>query len=343
MKNKNSIKDNSSPPSQPSRALYHVYQKLNNLRDLVAQGNYPNAAVLSEKMEISLRTVKRYLDNLRECGAPLENDRRRGGYYFTDPFWQLPPMQLSEGDLLAFFIAEQALKSAGQTAQAAHLRQSLSRLASFLPNEVSINLTALASGISFQHQPFAAVASETLTLLTTAAVNLQVVEFDYYSPHRRQPSSRQADVLLLHNFAGDWFAVCFDHLRNDTRDFHAGRMKNVRLINEYFDLPKNWNADDYLKTGFSMMRGGKLTEVEIVFNDFRAQWIREREFFHPDETREELPDGGLQLKFKVGEQGLEAVARFCLTYAGDCQAIKPLKLRKIIQEKLEIALSQYKS
>ncbi len=70
----------------PPRALYHVYQKLNHLRQIIAEDNYPNAARIAEKMEISLRTVKRYLDNLRECGAPLENDRKRGGYYFTDPF-----------------------------------------------------------------------------------------------------------------------------------------------------------------------------------------------------------------------------------------------------------------
>lgn len=50
------------------RALYHVYQKLNRLRDLIAAGDYPNAGGLAKKMEISLRTVKRYLDNLRECG-----------------------------------------------------------------------------------------------------------------------------------------------------------------------------------------------------------------------------------------------------------------------------------
>ena len=252
-------------------------------------------------------------------------------------------MKLSEGDLLAFFIAEQSLKSTGQNAEAAQLRKSLSRLASFLPDEVSINLTALAAGVSFQNLPFAAAPPETLTLLTESSVNQQTISFDYYSPHNREPTSRRANVLLLHNFAGDWFAVCFDYLRGDKRDFHAGRMKNVRLVDEYFEPPENWNAAEYLKTGFSMMRGGRLTEVEIVFDDFRAQWIREREFFHPDETREELLGGGLRLKFNVGEQGLEAVARFCLTYAGDCQAIKPLKLREIIEEKLEKSLSQYKS
>ncbi|CAN5385591.1 WYL domain-containing transcriptional regulator [soil metagenome] len=338
MKNKNSVKSKTSS-NQPPRALFHVYQKLDHLRDLIAAGDYPNAARLAEKMEISLRTVNRYLDNLRECGAPLANDRRQGGYYFTDPFWQLPPMKLSEGDLLAFFIAEQALKSAGQTAEAAQLRKSLSRLASFLPNEVSINLTVLATGISFQHLPFAAAPPETLTLLTESAINQQSIAFDYYSPHNREHTTRKANVLLLHNFAGDWFAVCYDWGKADTRDFHVGRMSNVKLLDNSFEIPMNWNAEEYLKTGFFMMRGGKLVTVEIHFDAHRAQWIRERGNFHPDEQREDLPDGSLRLSFKVGELGLEAVARFCLQYAGHCRVEKPEKLKNIVREKLQRGLN----
>jgi len=320
------------------RALYHVYQKLNHLRQLIAENDYPNAVRIAERMEISVRTVKRYLDNLRECGAPLANDRKKGGYYFTDPFWQLPPMQLSEGDLLAFFIAEQSLKSAGQTGEAAQLRQSLSRLASFLPTEVSINLTALAAGISFQNLPFAAAPPETLALLTESSVNQQMITFDYYSPHNRENTSRKASVLLLHNFIGDWFAVCYDQNKSDTRDFHVGRMSNVKMLDETFEKPTGWNAEEYLKTGFYMMRGGRLVTVEIHFDEFQAQWIRERQFFHPDEEREDLPDGSLRLSFKIGEKGLEAVARFCLTYAGHCRAEKPVELQKIIRRKLEMAL-----
>ncbi len=325
--------------TQSPRALYHVYQKLNHLRDLIAKGSYPNAAQIAEQLEISLRTVNRYLDNLRECGAPLKNDRKKGGYYFADPFWQLPPMQLSEGDILAFFIAEQALKSSGQTVEAAQLRKSLSRLASFLPNEVSINLTALATGVSFQNLPFAAVPLETLALLTESSVNQQTISFDYYSPHNREHSSRKAYVLLLHNFIGDWFAVCYDLNKAAKRDFHVGRMSNVKLLDEPFETLPDWNAEEYLKTGFYMMRGGKLVTVKIHFDEFQAQWIRERQFFHPDEQREELPDGSLRLSFKIGEKGLEAVARFCLTYAGHCRAEKPEKLKSIVREKLSKGLN----
>lgn len=84
-----------------------------------------------------------------------------------------------------------------------------------------------------------------------------------------------------------------------------------------------------------MMRGGKLVTVEVLFDANQAQWIRERGNFHPDERHEDLPGGSLRLTFPVGELGLEAVARFCLQFAGHCRAEKPEKLREIIKEKLE--------
>ncbi|MGI8494995.1 MAG: helix-turn-helix transcriptional regulator, partial [Pyrinomonadaceae bacterium] len=187
--------------------------------------------------------------------------------------------------------------------------------------------------------PFAAAPPETLALLTESAVNQRAITFDYYSPHNREQTSRRANVLLLHNFIGDWFAVCYDQIKADKRDFHVGRMSNVKLTAEIFEMPRGWNAEEYLKTGFYMMRGGKLVLVEIHFDTHQAQWIREREFFHPDERREELPDGSLRLSFKIGEKGLEAVARFCLTYAGHCRAEKPEKLKEIVREKLLKGLS----
>jgi len=90
-----------------------------------------------------------------------------------------------------------------------------------------------------------------------------------------------------------------------------------------------------------MMRGGRLTNVSICFDSYQAQWIRERSCFHPDEKREDLPDGGLRLSFKIGEKGLDAVARFCLMYSGHCRIEKPKRLREIVIEKLRSALTMH--
>ena len=324
------------------RAHFHAFQKIVAVHSCIAENTRPSVKKIEERVEISRRTVFRYLDYLRELGAPLEYDRKKKGYYFADPHWQLPPLMLSEGDLLAFFIAEQSLRLTGHSPQARQLRASLSKLASFLPTQVSVNLATLGTNISFQSLPFASAEPQTLELLVKAAINRQTVEFDYFSPHSRQPSHRRAGVMLLHNFIGDWFAISFDQEKKATRDFHAGRMKNLKLLEQEAVLPANWDAEDYLKQGFYMMRGGEPTEVVIHFDSYQAQWIRERASFHPEEKREDLPDESLRLSFKIGEMGLEAVARFCLTYAGHCRVEAPEKLKEIVKNKLKKAMDLHR-
>ena len=45
--------------------------------------------------------------------------------------------------------------------------------------------------------------------------------------------------------------------------------------------------DAHLRRGFSMMRGGRMTTVSLVFDAYQARWMRERQTFHVDEHRED--------------------------------------------------------
>lgn len=322
-----------------SRVYLRALVRLAVIQQEIASGRFPNARQLAEILEVNERTVKRDLEVLRdELGAPLKYERQKKGYRFTIEGWSLPLQKITEGELLSFFIAENALRLTGHTPEALQLKTSLAKIAALLPEEVSINLATLGENIRFQNLPFVSIEPKILRDLAVAAISQQSVEFDYYSPHNQKGTHRTADIHLLHNFAGDWYAVSFDHGAQDFRDFHIGRMSNLKEINNYFERRKNWNAEDYLKRGFFMMRGGRLTTVEIHFDSYQAQWVRERNYFHPEEQREELPDGSLRLSFKIGQNGLEAVARFCLTYAGNCRVEKPNKLKEIVRKKLQKGL-----
>jgi predicted DNA-binding transcriptional regulator YafY len=325
-----------------NRTRRQTMRRLHLIHREIAGGGYPSLSHLARMLEVTERTVKREIEFLRsELNAPLKYSREKNGYCYAAPGWSLPLVKLSEGELLAFFIAENALRLTGHAPQAQVLKQAFAKLATLLPEQVSFNLATLGENINFQALPFAGADWQVLQQIAVAAVNLQTIEFDYYSPHKREQTHRRADVYLLHNFAGDWFAVSYDYLRGEMRDFHVGRMKNVKLTNSYFEVSAGWNAAEYLKSGFFMMRGGRQTRVEIEFEAHQAQWIRERRFFHPDETREELADGKLKLSFRVGADALEAVSRFCLTYAGGCRVLNPPKLKEIMREKLMKGLAQH--
>ncbi len=133
----------------------------------------------------------------------------------------------------------------------------------------------------------------------------------------------------------------FDYKRGKPVTFHTGRISKLENTGDFFDERKDFDKEIYLNRGYGMYQGGKLTEVEIVFDKYQSKWMRERSFFHPQEIREELADGQMKLSFTIGENGLEAVARFCLQYAGNFVAVKPKKLREIIIEKLKISLEQH--
>lgn len=317
------------------RVYQRAFSRLNKIYGEIASGRFPTAKQLVEICGVNVRTINRDLDVLRyELNAPLKNDRRRKGYYFSDPGWMLQPGKPTEAELLAFFIAENALKLLGQIPEAIQLRQAFSKMISRLPSEVAVRYSGFGENVSFQNPPFELSEPEILHRLAKSATEQTTVEFDYFANYRKTNEHRRVDVYLVNNFGGDWYAIAFDHARDAMRDFHVGRITNLKETNCGFEIRTNiWNKEDYLRNGFNMMHGGRMTAVEILFDSYQAQWIRKRGPFHLDEKREDTPDGGLRLKFRIGENALEAVARFCLQYAGNCIAEKPKKLRKIIREK----------
>lgn len=328
--------------SATARVHLRAQSRLKQIDEEISSGRCPSTRTLARRLERSERTVKRDLSFMRDqLGAPLVYDAARRGWRYTVPGWALPPYHFDEGELLAFLTAAEVLRATGHTPEAVLLRAALSKLAAYLPPEVSVNFSTLGEALTFQPLPSVAVEPVVLQTLARSAGERRTILFDYHSQHRNEHTRREADVLKLHNFAGDWYAVAFDHMRGELRDFHAGRMRSIALTDKFFDPPEGWDADAYLRRGFFMMRGGRLTSVSLLFDSYQARWIRERQTFHPDERREELPDGSLRLIFPVGRGGLEAVARFCLAYAGHCRAERPPALRRIIRERLTRALEQH--
>lgn len=326
------------------RVYLRAVERIHRIHKEIASGGYPNVQRLAKILCVNERTIKRDIAFLKESFlAPIHFDRKHNGYTYSDIQWTMPLQTLSEGELLAFFVAEYGLRLIGQSDHAQKLKNALSKLAVLLPEKVSIDLFALSEAMNFEDRPIVSIAPSTLQCVTLAAIAGEQLEFTYFSPYKQESSRRTADVHLVHNYAGDWYAISYDHKARDFRDFHIGRISDIRPTGRSFEPQKGWNKEEYLRRGFSMTRGGRLTTVEIVFDSYQAQWMRERQKFHPDETREELPDGSLRIRFKVGEAGLEAVARFCLQYAGNCIAEKPKKLREIIMQKLERSTRQYLS
>lgn len=330
-----------SHKSSPQRVHLHAYERLRQLCAEIQRGRYPTKADLARIVERHPRTVQRDLEALvNRFDAPLEFNREKKGFYFTDPAWQFPQLILTEGELISFFAAERILRRLGATSEVQLARSAVRRLAALLPNEVMIDVSALEDAITFAPEPVLDTSPAILRQLASAATHRQTLHIHYYSQRRAAHTERDVNVLLLHNHLGEWYAVCYDHETGEVRDFHAGRMTGVANAQRAFTPPDNWDAKEYLRRGFGMFRGGKDVTVEVEFDRHQARYARERTF-HATQRRKELSDGRLRVTFETTEAALEQVARWLLQYGEHARALHPAKLKELMQERLRKALSLY--
>ena len=323
----------------------HLYQydRLRVIHQSIAAQTFPTTAQLAEQLEVSVRTVRQYLAFLRDrFNAPIKFEPQRKGFCYTHPNWEMPLVPLTEGELLAFFIATVALQGKGSTYEDARLRRAVAKIAGSLPEEISVNLGYLFENTSFQAPPHVLVEGEILDKLHKAVGEREIVSFDYFSTTGGRTKNRRVEPLLLHNHEGTWYVIAFDYKRGKPVTFHTGRISNLANTGDFFNERKDFDKERYMNHGYGMYQGGNLTEIEIIFDEYQSKWMRERNFFHPQEIREELADGKMKLSFTIGDNGLEAVARFCLQYAGNCRIEKPKKLIEIIREKLQKGLDLHK-
>jgi len=296
---------------------------------------------LARLVERHPRTVQRDLEALvTRFDAPLEFNREQNGFRFTDPAWQLPPVTLSEGELVNFFAAERILRRLGATSEVQLARSALRRLAALLPAEVVVDVAALEEAITFAPEPVLDASPATLRQLASATAHRRTLHIHYYSQHRAAHTERDVDVLLLHNHLGEWYAVCHDHETGEVRDFHAGRIINISDTHRTFTPPDSFDADEYLRRGFGMFRGGNDVLVEVEFDQYQARYARERTF-HPTQRRKELRDGRLRVTFETTEAALEQVARWLTQYGEHARALRPDALRAIMRERLDRAAALY--
>jgi predicted DNA-binding transcriptional regulator YafY len=332
---------------KPSPAEKRVHQRallrLHRLCGEIQRHRFPTKAMLAASLEMNPRTIQRDLAVLRnDYNAPLKFDQERKGFYFSDPKWKLPNLTLTEGELLSFFIAERMLRRLSEATEVQLVRGALTNLAALLPQEVSIDLTALEQAVSFAPEPAADVSPEILRQLTSAATHRETLHIEYFSPYHNERTERDVNVLLVHNWIGEWYAICWDTGKQAYRDFHAGRISNIARTRRHFEPPPDWNPQEYLKKGFGMFRGGKDVTVEIEFDAFQARYARERKF-HETEKRKSLKDGRLRITFETTEAALEQVARWLLQYGEHVIALRPPKLREMMKERLQRTMKLYKT
>ncbi len=126
-----------------------LLRRLQEIHSRIRSGRYPNATTLARELDVSVRTVQRDLDVLRdEQGAPIAYSASRRGLYYRQAGYQLPGVELQEADLLALFLAERVLQTYQGAEFAEAVASAFGKLLVGLSASVTVRLEHLAEACS---------------------------------------------------------------------------------------------------------------------------------------------------------------------------------------------------
>jgi len=300
------------------------------IHQAILSRNYPNASTLAMDLEVSTKSVYRDLDFMRDrLGVPVEWDGTRNGYYYTGEVKTFPPLQITEGEIVALVVAEKALQQYRGTSFEKPLLSAIRKMEDSLPDVVSLSLSDLEQSISFQTRAAPILNLEILDALAKATANRQQLELSYRKPGQKDAEQRRVDPYHLANINGEWFLFAFDHLRKDIRTFVPARIKALRQTGRTFQRPQKFSLEERLRGSFGVRSGEGAHEVVLRFDEKVADYIREKKW-HDSQKLRELRGGGVELSMKLSS--LEEVERWVLSWAGYAKVVRPHELAESVSK-----------
>ena len=308
---------------------------------LLGQRRYPNAPQLAERLEVTIRTVYRDIGYMRyRFQAPIEFDREHNGYFYTEEGYVLPIMRLTEGELVAIFLAEKVLAQYSGSPYHAQLKTAFEKIRNWLPDTVTLNLSLSAEDFSFQPRPVRETEVQVFDKLSRAISDRRTLRMVYFTQSRNELTERLIDPYHILNYEGDWYLIARCHLRNALRDFAISRIRALEETDEFFYIPRNFDLEAYLKSGFGIEKDAEKTDVAIWFDSYQARWIREKRWDQSEE-REERDDGSLVLRMRVPVTG--ELKRWILSYGSHAVVLEPEGLRKEMGEEVQRMVEIYRT
>lgn len=283
---------------------------------------------LATKLEVDVRTVRRYVTTLQDIGIPVEAEIGRHGGYAIHPGFKLPPLMFTDDEVLILTLGLLLARQSGLTGASAATESALAKVERVLPLALRERLRALVETMQLDtaivdplHKP--PVEGEVLANLSLANRQGKQVRMSYCT--RETPTERVFDPYTVIYHQAHWYTVGYCHLRQSRRVFRLDRVQDVRLLDTKFVLPSNFDALDYMLSSFEAIPD--LWNVDVLL-DMPLEAARQ----HIPRDYATLIQMEQGTRLRASLHDLNNVARVLIGLGCPLKAIYPPELRESLRD-----------
>jgi len=299
---------------------------------MLRSGEKITAKQISEKLELNIRTVYRYIDTISTSGVPIISEPgHNGGYTLLNNFIEAPLFFDFEEQTSLFHAAVFAEEAGYYGGEA--LNRAISKLSKYSNQEqetkINQHLTSLeviSRLSSLSMEPF-------LKELEQAVADGYSVKILYHKSGEKQLNDRLVDPYRIIYWNNKWYVIGFCHLRNDIRSFRVDRIESLMLTENKFNRPENFSARDFFmknllptiedKEGITslVINGNESTLNDVCQHWFLGHYLHER--------------NSNQAVFLLEKDIVHTyIPYLLLPYGKSIQIIEPISLKKRLIEVL---------
>ncbi len=216
---------------------------------------------LAERLEVSSRTVQRYIARLQDLCIPVEAARGVGGCYRLKPGFRLPPLMFTDEEAFALTLGLRALRQLGLSAFAPATEGAAAKLGRVLPESLRESVRTIEEVIAVEPGPWVvSTSADVLIQVSTAIRAHHRLAFDYQS-HTRELTQRRLDPYGVLHLDGRWYMAGFCLSRQALRTFRLDRVTHVRILEESFERPVGFDIVAHMQQSMPFVESNFAIEV----------------------------------------------------------------------------------
>ncbi|HEX4773558.1 MAG TPA: YafY family protein [Bryobacteraceae bacterium] len=310
--------------------MYDPIMRVLTVLEILQAREQVSGSELARRLEVSPRTVQRYIARLQDLCIPVEATRGVDGAYRLKSGFRLPPLMFTDEEAFAISLGLRALRHLGLSAFAPAAEGASAKLGRLLPAPVKESVHTVEEVIALEPGPWTiSTPADSLIRVAVAIRARRRLSFDYRS-HGEVASHREIEPYGVLHLDGRWYVVGRCLLRQALRTFRLDRISSLEQSEAAFIKPDGFDIKQYLQRALPFVQSAYTIEVWIDMPHSKAET-----YFAPWRVITGEEDGGTILT--CGRDDLHMFAAMLLSFGCRVVVRQPEELRKVFTQLAKLA------
>ena len=312
--------------------MYHPTTRVLAVLALLQAHGRMSGPELAQRLEVNIRTLRRYIIMLQDLGIPIEAERGRNGAYVLSAGFKLPPMMFTNEEALALTVGLISARYLNLAETHRAVESAIAKLERVMPLDLKSRVRALSETITLDPvRTSSAPPSEAVLSTMSSAAQLRQRVHIRYHPNQGEDTERDFDPYGLTYYQHRWYAVGYCHLRQDLRSFRLDRVAQIKLVRAEFDRPAGFDPLSHLMQAIAIMPRKHAFELLLKTDIETAQ----KEVFDVLGILEAAEDGVI---LRGSVEDLDWLARQISIFSFDFIVLEPAALKdELVKHSVKLA------